>query len=76
MENPRGVAFCKLYDIHLLRTPPGARKAQAKRRATREHEESHFGDGSLCYFPLIIPLKRCPRPAQPGLRFCLPPDAK
>jgi COMPASS component BRE2 len=73
----QGVAFRELYDYRPLRAPADARKAQAKRRATREgareHKENHFDDGSLGYFPLISLFNGARVRLNPGPDFAFPP---
>ena len=73
----QGVAFRELYDFRPLRTPADARKAQAKRRTTREgareHKENHFDDGSLGYFPLISLFNGARVRLNPGPDFAFPP---
>jgi COMPASS component BRE2 len=73
----QGVAFRELYDYRPLRAPADARKAQAKRRTTREgareHKENHFDDGSLGYFPLISLFNGARVRLNPGPDFAFPP---
>jgi COMPASS component BRE2 len=73
----QGVAFRELYDYRPLRAPADARKAQAKRRATREgareHKENHFDDGSLGYFPHISLFNGARVRLNPGPDFAFPP---
>jgi len=73
----QGVAFRELYDYRPLRAPADARKAQAKRRTTREgareHKENHFDDGSLGYFPLISLFNGARVRLNPGPNFAFPP---
>jgi COMPASS component BRE2 len=73
----QGVAFRELYDFRPLRAPADARKAQAKRRTTREgareHKENHFDDGSLGYFPFISLFNGARVRLNPGPDFAFPP---
>ena len=73
----QGVAFRELYDYRPLRAPADARKAQAKRRHTREgareHKENHFDDGSLGYFPFISLFNGARVRLNPGPDFAFPP---
>ena len=73
----QGVAFRELYDFRPLRAPADARKAQAKRRTTREgareHKENHFDDGSLGYFPLVSLFNGARVHLNPGPDFAFPP---
>ncbi|KAI0253859.1 hypothetical protein BJV78DRAFT_1298373, partial [Lactifluus subvellereus] len=73
----QGVAFRDLYDFRPLRAPADARKAQAKRRATREgareHKENHFDDGSLGYFPFVSLFNGARVRLNPGPDFAFPP---
>jgi COMPASS component BRE2 len=75
----QGVAFRELYDFRPLRAPADARKAQAKRRTTREgareHKENHFDDGSLGYFPLISLFNGARVRLNPGPDFAFPPPS-
>ena len=75
----QGVAFRELYDYRPLRAPADARKAQAKRRTTREgareHKENHFDDGLLGYFPLISLFNGARVRLNPGPDFAFPPPA-
>ena len=75
----QGVAFREVYDYRPLRAPADARKAQAKRRSTREgareHKENHFDDGSLGYFPLISLFNGARVRLNPGPDFAFPPPS-